>query len=63
MTRGVVALRTKRRGVADCEHCDKLDDRMVTRERVRQHVLRTGHVAKFVIEDITVYRRADDAVR
>jgi hypothetical protein len=36
---------------------------MVTRERVRQHVQRTGHVAKFVIEDITVYRRADDAVR
>lgn len=27
-----------------------------TRERVRQHVAETGHVARFVVEHITLYR-------
>lgn len=41
-------------GTAECEGCDLRPD--CTRERVRQHVAQTGHVARFIVEDVTVYR-------
>ena len=49
---------TSSRGRTDrdtlCESCDRIP-RMATRERVRQHVANSGHVAHFVIRDITTY--------
>lgn len=45
--------RQKSEGRAYCG-CSLLHPQ-ATRERVRQHVEKTGHVARFVIQDITVY--------
>ncbi len=57
MTRGVTATRRRSDGHTECEQCDRLHPQ-ATRERVRQHVSRTGHTARYIIEDTTVYRPA-----
>lgn len=40
---------------AECNECDRLDSES-TRHRVREHVKNTGHTARVVIKDVTVYR-------
>lgn len=46
-------IRVKTKGHALCLRCGKRPE--WTRERVRQHVVNTGHSVRFVIEDITIY--------
>ena len=29
----------------------------LTRQRVREHVTRTGHTVKVIVEDVTIYRK------
>ena len=41
---------------AECEGCDQLHPDS-TRERVRRHVKLTGHKARVIVEDSTVYVR------
>lgn len=38
---------------AECEQCDLIPD--ATRERVRQHVMHSGHTVRVIVEDITRY--------
>lgn len=62
-TRANAKIRTSRRklpGVASCGECDALNPG-ATRERVRQHVKKTGHTAFFLIEDTTMYGPAGGA--
>jgi hypothetical protein len=42
---------------AECEQCDRLHPDS-TRERARQHAAVLGHTVHVVIEDTTVYRKA-----
>ena len=48
-------------GVAECEGCDRLHPDS-TRERCRVHADRTGHTVRYVIEDVTIYKRVDVTV-
>ncbi len=56
MNRGsrVQATRYKEDAHAVCDVCRGA--KQWTRERVRQHVIQTGHTVRYVIEDVTVYR-------
>jgi hypothetical protein len=51
---GVTTSRGKTPGKAFCRSCDDLPAG-ATRERVRLHAEMRGHVAHFVIRDITTY--------
>jgi len=46
--------RVKTEGLALCLHCGKRPG--WTRERARMHVANTGHIVRYVIEDITIYQ-------
>ncbi len=50
----VKTTRFKSEGTAECEQCQRQGS--WTRERARQHVTKTGHTVRFVIEDTTVYQ-------
>jgi len=39
---------------AYCQNCNHLPTD-ATRARVRQHVVRTGHVVRYIVERVTVY--------
>ncbi|MGE5830637.1 MAG: hypothetical protein ACM30G_20055 [Micromonosporaceae bacterium] len=41
-------------GVAECEGCEIHPES--TRERLRQHVARTGHTGRYVKTIVTIYR-------
>lgn len=45
-------------GDARCASCKELP-RNATREQVRRHVDRTGHLVRFEVMDVTQYRRAE----
>lgn len=51
----VVIFRARMEPRAECDQCESLHPES-TRQRVRQHVQTTGHRARVVVEDITVYR-------
>ena len=53
---GLDIRRRRSKGTAQCLNCDVLSP-AATRERVAQHVKQSGHIARFVVEDTTVYQR------
>lgn len=48
--------RLRSEGRAQCLDCDVLRPG-ATRERVALHVKQTGHIARFVVEEATIYQR------
>ena len=53
--KGLKITRFRSHSYSECEGCDKLHPDS-TRERCRLHAQQTGHVVRFTIEDVTVYK-------
>lgn len=56
----VRTLRYRMEPLVECERqrCELSPE--ATRQRVRQHVERTGHTVRVIVRDVTVYRREGD---
>jgi predicted nucleic acid-binding Zn ribbon protein len=53
----VITTRFKEEPLVQCTEPECRLKPQLTRQRVRQHVDRTGHAVKVIVEDVTIYRK------